>query len=97
MFDNVQSGTPVVVSFGGLAPTIHVGQAVLQKVVAKLGGVYAAAGRLGITASVISCYLAGSAPVPDTILLRAVDLVLDEFQQNPSAGSQPFTGSKTTR
>jgi hypothetical protein len=70
--------------------TILVRQAVLQKVVAKLGGVFAAAVQLGIRPTAIKRYLSGTLPVPDIVLLRAVDIVLDEFQQDVVGASQPF-------
>jgi hypothetical protein len=70
--------------------TIHVRQAVLQKVVAKLGGVFAAAVQLGTKPTAIKHYLNGTLPVPDIVLLRAVDIVLDEFPQDVVGASQPF-------
>ena len=71
--------------------SIPIGQAVLQKVVAKLGGVYAASVRLAVPPSLITRFLDGTSPVPDDILLRAVDIVLEEFQQDhPAGASQPF-------
>ena len=60
----------------------------------KLGGLYAAAVQLGVPYGVISRYLDGTTPVPDVVLLRAVDIVLEEFQQSPSGASQPFDRSQ---
>jgi hypothetical protein len=57
--------------------TTPVGQAVLQKVVAKVGGIYQAAAQLGIPPMAMNRFVDGTAPVPDHVLLRAVDLVLD--------------------
>jgi hypothetical protein len=62
-------------------PPIPVGRAVLQKVVVKFGGLYAAAAQLAVQPVVVSSYLDGTAPVPDHVLLRAVDIVLDESRQ----------------
>ena len=62
---------------------IPVGQAVLQKVVAKLAGVGAAAARLGAPPANMVRYLEGTASVPDYVLLRAIDVVLDESPQSP--------------
>ena len=76
--------------------TIPVGRAVFQKVVAKLGGFYEAAQRLGVPHALVSRYLDGRSPVPDAILLRALDIVLDEFQQDPWGASQPFNRSDPT-
>jgi hypothetical protein len=81
-------------SVNGVKPVpLPIGQAVLQKVVEKLGGLYAAAVQLGVSPRVISHYLDGTTRVPDALLLRAVDIVLDEFQQSPSGASQPFDRS----
>lgn len=68
------------------------GRAVLVKVVDKLGGIAAAAARLGVAPASLNRFLDGTVPVPvpDAVLLRAVDIVLDEFQQDPSGKSQPF-------
>ncbi len=65
--------------------SITVGQAVLQRVVAKLGD--AAASQLGVTQAAFARFLDGTEALPDRVLLRAVDLVLDELQHIPSAGS----------
>ena len=73
-----------------IVPSISIGQAVLQKVVAKLGGVDTAAVQLGIEPSLMSRFLDGTMPVPDNVLLRAVDIVLDELH-GLIAGSQPFS------
>jgi hypothetical protein len=56
-------------------------------VVAKLGGVLPAAVELGIGPSLMARFVEGRVPVPDSILLQAVDIVLDE---NPAGDSQPF-------
>lgn len=64
-------------------------QAVLQRVVAKLGD--AAASQLGLTQAAFARLLNGTEPLPTRVLLRAVDIVLDEFQQVPSRESRPFS------
>jgi hypothetical protein len=56
----------------------HVREVVIQKVVDKLGGVYSAAEALGVGPEIVRLYLAGRWPVPDTVLLRGVDIVLDQ-------------------
>ena len=75
-----------------MVDTLRVGQAVLQKVVAKLGD--RAASQLGLTQAALTRFLNGTESVPDRVLLRAVDIVLDEFQQAPSGKSQPFDRSQ---
>jgi hypothetical protein len=74
---------------------ISIRQAVLQRVVAKLGGTYAAAVQLDVSPLAIRLFLNGAAAVPDAILLRAVDIVLDEFDRHEVSGkSQPFNRSQ---
>lgn len=65
--------------------SITVAQAVLQRVVAKLGD--AAASQLGVTEAAFARFLDGTEALPDRVLLRAVDIVLDELQHIPSAES----------
>ena len=65
--------------------SITVAQAVLQRVVAKLGD--AAASQLGLTQAAFALFLNGTEAVPDRVLLRAVDIVLDELQHIPSSES----------
>jgi hypothetical protein len=68
--------------------SITVGRAVLQRVVAKLGD--AAASQLGLTQAAFARLLNGTEALPTRVLLRAVDIVLDELRQVPSAESRPF-------
>jgi len=52
------------------------GQAILQRIVSQLGleeGSY----RLGISQQALRVYLNGTASVPDSLLLRAVDVLTD--------------------
>ena len=65
--------------------SITVAQAILQRVVAKLGD--AAASQLGVTQEAFARFLNGTEALPDRVLLRAVDIVLDELQHIPSAKS----------
>jgi len=64
-------------------------QAVLQRVVAKLGD--AAASQLGLTQAAFARLLDGTEALPTHVLLRAVDIVLDEFQHLPSRESRAFS------
>ena len=62
---------------------IPVGQAILHKVVARLGSLHAAALKLGMPPRVIDRFLEGKARVPDRILLHALD-VLEESSRKPT-------------
>jgi len=66
--------------YGSGVDTIPVGLAVLRKVVAKFGTVQAAV-RLRISPFTLARFLSGRAPVPDIILLRAVELLPDKMQK----------------
>ena len=68
--------------------SITLAQAVLQRVVAKLGD--AAASQLGLSQAAFVRFLNGTEALPTLVLLRAVDIVLDEVQHIPSPESRPF-------
>jgi hypothetical protein len=51
------------------------GQQVLERLVAILGSEKEAAARLGISATLLKRFLNGSIPVPDQVLLKALDLL----------------------
>ena len=53
-------------------------QAVLQRVVAKLGD--AAASQLGVTQAAFALFLNGTEALPDRVLLRAVDIVQPDIE-----------------
>jgi DNA-binding transcriptional regulator YdaS (Cro superfamily) len=61
------------------------GARVLARAAAKVGGARALAQHLGISPGVLSRYVTGSAAVPDSIFLRAVDIILDELAPRPGA------------
>ena len=76
---------------GDLDATI--GQAVLRKVVERVGGIQAAAVALAISPFAVTQYINGTALVPDEVFLRAIDFVMDELPVILSGGSQPFDRS----
>jgi hypothetical protein len=51
------------------------GQQVLERLVAMLESEQEAAARLGISTTLLRRFLNGSIPVPDQVLLKAVDLL----------------------
>ena len=75
-------GDPTNLLLRGVMDSITDGQAILQKVVAKLGD--AAASQLGVTQAAFARFLNGTEALPDGVLLRAMDIVLDEPQHIPS-------------
>jgi hypothetical protein len=76
------------------ARRMPIGDQVLERLVEKLGGPAQAAVRLGITPTLMQHLLKGSMPVPDSLLLKAVDLVLDELP--PTASLSPPKRPKAT-
>lgn len=69
--------------------SIPLGRAVLQKVIHKLGGIDAASVHLGVSVALLARFLDGTLSMPDAVLLRAVDVVLDEQPRIPR-GSWPL-------
>lgn len=51
------------------------GQQVLVKLVARLGGAEAASRRLGVSDGLLTRFIDGSAAAPDSLVLEAVDVV----------------------
>jgi DNA-binding transcriptional regulator YdaS (Cro superfamily) len=62
-----------------------IGAKVLARAAAKVGGARALAQHLGISPGVLSRYVTGTAAVPDSIFLRAVDVILDELTAHPGS------------
>lgn len=67
------------------------GQRIMVKLVNKLGGVNAASRALGIGPGVIMQFIEGKRQVPDSILLKAVDYVLDGFPPSQPTAVLPQT------
>jgi len=65
------------------------GQQVLKQVVDKFGGSYSVAERLGVTDTLVQHFVSGALPVPESILLKAVDLL-----EAPLSQPQEPTGNK---
>jgi hypothetical protein len=63
------------------------GQEVIARVVKKLGSVELAAARLGIRPGLVQRFVDGLSPVPDPVLLKALDLVADP--DSPVQALQP--------
>lgn len=58
-------------------------QRLIVKVVNKLGGVDMAATRLEVSPSLLMRFVEGTMNVPDAVLLRVVDYLLDELPPTP--------------
>jgi hypothetical protein len=77
--------------------TNTLGQRVLARVAMQLGGAEIAAQRLGIAPSLLRRFIDGSMPVPDVILLRAVDYILEDISEPNPPASQSLPDSKRDR
>jgi len=72
-----------------------IGQLVLERAVQKLGESKLAS-RLQVSRHALRTMLKGLVAVPDSILLRAVDVVMDDATDFTPPGSQPPHGKKPT-
>lgn len=61
---------------------VSVGRQLLSRAAAKLGGVEALSERLGIGHRILRHYIEGKEPVPDSVLLRAIDVLLEDDRKN---------------
>jgi hypothetical protein len=74
--------------------SILLGQAVIQKLVAQLGGTLAAAVALAVSQAAVERYVDGSKPVPKILLMRAVDLVVDDYLEAEARNRQDARSSE---
>ncbi len=58
--------------------TVRVGRKVLARAAAMMGGVEPLAAHLKITQRLLQQYITGVEPVPDVLLLRAIDVILED-------------------
>jgi hypothetical protein len=65
------------------------GRQVLARVVEKLGSAEHAAARLGVSATLLQRFLSGTISLPDQLLLKAMDLVVDGVPSETPAVGQP--------
>jgi hypothetical protein len=62
---------------GGVMPIKREQISLLKKAAKTVGGIEAFATRVGISAQVMRLYLEGRRPIPNDLVLKAVDVVLD--------------------
>jgi hypothetical protein len=68
----------------------EVARKVLAAATARVGGIEALASRLEVSQRVVRHYLEGNEPIPDSLLLSAIDLIIEGLPQPESAQqSQP--------
>lgn len=66
----------------------------LRAACAAAGGARPLADRLGVSEPILRKYMAGSFPLPDFLLLRAVDVLLEEREGQLPAMSRPPMGRR---
>jgi hypothetical protein len=66
----------------------------LQAAAEIAGGTHALAARLGVTETLLLKFLADNPELPDTLLLPAVDIILEDRQMRfpPAAGLAQYAG-----
>jgi hypothetical protein len=77
---------------GGVVPIQKASRQILAKAAVKIGGAEVLASRLGITAPVLKMYLEGDQEIPDSVLLRAIDIIIEDLPQalpDPSDRTRP--------
>jgi hypothetical protein len=65
---------------------------ILAKAAVKIGGAEVLASRLEITGRVLKMYLEGDQEIPDSVLLRAIDIIIEDLPQalpDPSDPTRP--------
>jgi hypothetical protein len=70
----------------------NVGQEVIVRLVRKLGSVEKAAARLGMRPGLVQRFVDGLARVPDSVLLKALDLMADPVTPALQPKSAPPKG-----
>jgi hypothetical protein len=69
---------------------------ILAKAAVKVGGAEVLASRLETTARALKMYLEGDQEIPDSLLLRAIDIIIEDLPPappHPSDTSRPKSSS----
>lgn len=68
---------------GEVVPIKKASRQILAKAAVKVGGAEMLASRLQTTAQVLKLYLEGDREIPDSLLLRAIDIIIEDLPQPP--------------
>ena len=74
--------------------TIRVGRRVLARAAARMGGVDALGARLEIDHRVLHHYITGIEPVPESMFMLAIDVILEHL---PAAVPEPAANDEGHR
>jgi hypothetical protein len=82
---------------GGTLETAKASRQLLARAAVRLGGVEALASQLEISQRVLMLYIQGHEAVPDSLLLRVIDVILDALPgQNTSEHAKQSHASTST-
>lgn len=73
-------------------PIQNASRQILARAAVLIGGAEALASRLDITVPILKRYLEGVEEIPSSVLLRAIDIILDDLRDQPpfrQDGSRP--------
>ena len=62
---------------------------ILAKAAVKIGGAEVLASRLEITVRLLKMYVEGDQEIPDSVLLRAIDIIVEDLPQALPDASDP--------
>ena len=68
----------------GVVPIQKASRQILAKAAVKVGGAEVLASRLGITARLLKMYLEGDQEIPDSLLLHAIDIIIEDLPPPPA-------------
>ena len=72
---------------------VETGRRVLARAATLLGGVEMLSARLGVGRRVLHQYLVGTRPLPDDLLLAAIDVILEHVPVPPETRAAPGLGA----
>lgn len=74
---------------GEAVPIQKASRQILAKAAVTVGGAEMLASRLQVTAQVLKLYLEGDREIPDPLLLRAIDIIIEDLPQPPPNPRDP--------
>jgi hypothetical protein len=81
---------------GGFVENAKASRLLLAKAAVRLGGVGALASQLEISPRLLTLYIEGHDAVPDSLLLRVIDFILDDLP-DPHSGRQVGNSSPDSK
>jgi predicted transcriptional regulator len=63
--------------------TVDSARRVLARTAAEVGGMRKLASELGLSERTLRCYILGEEPIPEGLVLRVIDVLLERLPQPP--------------